>query len=154
MAAKKKEEAKQELPFTDKYSGTWNGKEVKFKREFSGHQFTDEECEALLNGAEISFEATSKTGNKYTCYGNLAEQSFTNKEGKEIKFVGFKPDFETKRIPPKFVGHVFTEEEIEELEKGNTVYATDLISKAGKEFSAYLRFDKKEGMQMAFNNEE
>lgn len=153
MATKKKEE-KQELPFTDKYSGIWNGKEVKFKREFSGHQFTDEECEALLNGAEISFEATSKTGNKYTCYGSLAEQSFTNKEGKEVKFVGFKPDFETKRIPPKFVGHVFTEEEIEELEKGNTVYATDLISKAGKEFSAYLRFDKKEGMQMAFNNSE
>lgn len=145
---------KQELPVSDKYAGVFNGKEIKFKREFGGHKFSDEECEALLSGAEISFEATSKAGKPYTCYGSLAEQSFTNSEGKEIKFFGFKPDFDTKRIPAKFIGHVFSEEEIKELEKGGTVYATDLMSKAGNEFSAYLKFDKKEGMQMAFNNDE
>ena len=68
--------------------GTWKGKEIKFKRVWSGHKFTDSEVESLLKGEEISFEATSSKGTTYTAKGKLANQSFNG-----IKFVGFKPDF-------------------------------------------------------------
>ena len=74
--------------------GTWKKKEVKFKRTWSGHEFTDQECEELLAGKEITFEAVSqKTGNTYTVIGKLATQSYNGN-----KFVGFKPDFKKKGL--------------------------------------------------------
>ena len=74
----------------ERFEGTWNDKQVKVKRTWSGHRFTDEEVECLLQGGTITFEATSnKTGNKYTAKGKLAEQSY---EGRN--FIGFKPIFE------------------------------------------------------------
>ena len=77
---------------TDRITGTWKGKEISFKAEWSGHKFTPEEVTALLNGDEIVIEAiSSKTGNPFTCHGRLKEQEYMNK-----KFVGFKPDFNKK----------------------------------------------------------
>ena len=70
-------------------TGQWNGKAVKFKRNWGGHAFTDDEVSLLLMGKTISFEAVStKTGSTYTAKGKLANQTFNGK-----KFVGFKPDF-------------------------------------------------------------
>lgn len=72
-----------------KVSGTWNGKEVKIKKEWGRHTFTEEELKKLFAGETISFETTSKnTGNKYTAKGKLTTQFY---EGHE--FVGFTPDF-------------------------------------------------------------
>ena len=73
---------------TERFTGTWNGKEVKVKRTWGGHRFTDDEVKSLLNGEEISFEATSKKGSKYTAKGKLATQVY-----EERTFVGFKPEF-------------------------------------------------------------
>lgn len=71
---------------TERYKGTWNGEEVNFKKEWSGHKFTDEECEKLCNGEEIEIEAvSSKTGKSFKCKGKLERQTFNGKE-----FVGFK----------------------------------------------------------------
>lgn len=73
----------------ERFTGTWNGKEVSVKRVWGGHRFTDEEVEKLLAGEEIKFRATSKTKNsEYDAKGKLADQEY---EGR--KFVGFKPDF-------------------------------------------------------------
>jgi len=73
----------------ERFSGTWNGKEVNPKRVWSEHRFTDEEVAALLAGQTIKFQAVSqKTGNYYTATGKLAEQEYSGN-----KFVGFKPDF-------------------------------------------------------------
>ena len=71
--------------------GKNKGKEVGFKREWGGHKFTDAECEALLAGKEVSFEAMSKSGNPYTAKGKLAQQTYKGR-----KFWGFKPDFGKK----------------------------------------------------------
>lgn len=71
----------------DYATGVWKKKQVRFKKTWSGHTFTDEEIEALLKGKEISFEAQGKKGT-YTAKGKLANQTWNGR-----KFVGFKPDF-------------------------------------------------------------
>ena len=74
---------------TDTYAvGKWRGKNIKFKRTWGGHTFTDDEITMLLMGKQISFDAVSKSGKTYTAKGKLASQSFNG-----VKFVGFKPDF-------------------------------------------------------------
>lgn len=76
----------------DKYEGVWKKKNISFTREWSGHAFTDEECEALCNGNEIEITAiSSKTGKEFTCKGKLKEKTF-----KGHKYVGFEPDFGKK----------------------------------------------------------
>ena len=60
-----------------------------------------------------------------------------------------------KMVPDEFKGHIFSDNEKKDLEKGKTIYCIDLFSpKSGKNYSAYLRFDKEKGMQMAFQNDE
>ena len=68
------------------FSGKWHNKDVKVKRNWSTHRFTDEEVEKLLNDETIEFETKSnKTGNTYTARGKLEDQEY---EGN--KYVGFK----------------------------------------------------------------
>ena len=70
-------------------SGKWKRKDVRFKRTWGGHYFTDDECAMLLKGESITIEAVSqRTGNKYMATGKLAKQKFNGNE-----FIGFKPDF-------------------------------------------------------------
>lgn len=80
-------------PTDDKWVGLWNGKKVSFKRNWSGHYFTNEECEALCNGETITIEAISaKTDKTFTCNGKLALQKYKGRS-----FVGFKADFGKKK---------------------------------------------------------
>lgn len=72
----------------DKVSGVWRGRDIKFKREWGGHKFTDEECTKLLSGETIEFAAVSKAGKDYTARGSLEEQEYNGN-----KFIGFKPIF-------------------------------------------------------------
>lgn len=64
--------------------GTWRGRTVRFKRIFSNHRFTDEECAKLLAGEVIEFPAVSTAGRKYVAKGKLENLEF---EGH--KYVGF-----------------------------------------------------------------
>lgn len=74
----------------ERFEGTWNGKSVKVKRIWSGHRFTDEEVQCLLEGGTIKFKAVSKTkGTEYDAKGKLAEQEYNGN-----KFIGFKPIFD------------------------------------------------------------
>lgn len=66
-----------------------NGKEVKFKRTWGGHDFTEAEIADLLAGKEIQFAAKSKANKDYTAKGKLEEQEFNGR-----KFFGFKLDFD------------------------------------------------------------
>lgn len=74
--------------------GVWakTGKEVKFKRTWSSHEFTEAEIADLLAGKTIEFAATSKKGKPYTAKGDLQEQEYNGK-----KFIGFKADFGDKK---------------------------------------------------------
>ena len=68
------------------YTGLWNGKQVTFKRVWSGRRFTDEECEKLCAGEEIEIDGVkAKSGNTYTAVGKLSEQVFNGR-----KFIGFE----------------------------------------------------------------
>ena len=70
----------------ERFEGTWKRKKVNPKRVWSGHRFTNEECEKLLKGEEIIIEAVSaKTQKKFKCKGKLENQVFNGNS-----FVGFK----------------------------------------------------------------
>ena len=132
----------------EKYEGTWNGKAVKFKKAWSTHTFTDEECEKLCNGEEIEIEMTSKEGKPYKIHSVLAEQDF-EKDGKKIKYVGFKNlgfvntgSSSASGVPAKWAEHVFTEDEKTILESG-CIIEGDFISKKKTKFHCQIRFGQK-----------
>lgn len=68
------------------------GREVRFKRSWGGHEFSEAEIADLLAGKEISFAAKSKNDKPYTAKGVLAEQEFKGKT-----FFGFKLDTSGKK---------------------------------------------------------
>lgn len=132
-----------EMKEVERVSGTFAGQEVKFKREWSGHRFTDDEVAKLLAGEEILIEAvSSKTGNPYKVHGKLGESEFKGKT-----FFGFQPDFDKDTgFPASFLKHTFTDEERERLEKGETVVIEGLWSeKKKKTFDAPLSYEQKPG---------
>ena len=129
----------------EKYSGKFKGEDITFNREWAGHRFTDAECEALLNGKEIIIEAVSKKGKKFSVAGKLGENSFNDRI-----FYSFIPDFDKHILPISFCGYEFTNEEREELEKGQSVFCTGLVGKSGKEFDAHVTFNTKKGIELKF----
>lgn len=136
-------------PEKEKYTGEWNGNTVSFNREWSGHRFSDAECEALLNGAEIIIEAKSKkTGNLFSVCGKLGEGEYNGK-----RFISFQPDFEKKIIPISFLSHVFSSKERKALEDGKQIKVDDLVSRSGNKFEAMITFDEESGLNMEFNND-
>lgn len=68
--------------------GTWQGTNIRFKKTFSNHTFTEEECAKLLADEVIEFPATTKDGREYTAKGKLE-----NLEYNGHKYVGFKPEW-------------------------------------------------------------
>ena len=139
----------------DRYSGTWNGRSVAFKRNWSGHYFTDEECQKLCNGEEITIEAVSvKNNNKpYKCKGILAEQEFQGHPFVGFSRTGFVNDDSKSGgggIPDEFCSHKFTTDELAMLQAGMAVYATDWVSKKGSKFSAKCTYGMKEDGRMGF----
>lgn len=125
----------------EKYEGTWNGKAVKFNREWGGHRFTDEECEQLCAGETIEiYGLVAKSGKTYGVQGNLAELEYNGN-----KYVGFnKIGFANGNggVPDGWCGHNFTDSEKKKLEDGEEIYVENLKSqKTGKTFSAYLKYD-------------
>lgn len=111
-----------------KYTGTWSktGDEISFNRVWGTHHFTDEECEALLAGKDISFDYN---GSRIS--GKLASQTYNGH-----KFIGFKKDDtpQVERITGvwkktgkkvsfkrKWGAHVFTDQEAEDLLAGKSV---------------------------------
>ena len=82
----------------EKYEGVWreNGENIKFNKEWGTieggkpYVISDEDCEKLLNGEEVTLKGlVSKKGqgDKYNVTGKLREGSF-----KGHKFVGFQPN--------------------------------------------------------------
>ena len=132
--------------------GTWNGKNVKFKRTWSGHRFTDEEVADLLAGNEITLLnlVSAKSGAKFGAKGKLEIQDFKGR-----KFVGFKASemlsadgkaiesgdyaegtWRRKKVKFKrtWGGHRFTDEEVADLLAGKEIDVLGLKSKTGKTY--------------------
>lgn len=68
----------------ERFSGTWNGKEVHVKRVWGGHEFTEKEIADLLAGKDITFECKGKNG-AYEVTGCLADCEYNGH-----KYVGFQ----------------------------------------------------------------
>ncbi len=131
---------------------TIDGKEIEFKKEFSGTVFTPEQIEALKNGETIEVQFKTKMGQEVKARGKLEEQKFKNR-----KFWGFKPEeyFDLDGNPVKdeteyvecewngnkvkfkrvFGQHRFTDEEVADLVAGRQI-ETVFTSKKGKPFKA------------------
>ena len=141
----------------ERYSGTWNGKQVSFKRNWSGHHFTDEECQKLCNGEEITIDAvSSKTNKPYKCKGILADQEFQGHPFVGFSRTGFVNDNSQSgggNIPDEWCGHKFTPDELAMLQAGMSVYATDWVSKKGSKFSAKCNYGMQENGRMGFKFE-
>ena len=150
----------------EKVTGLWNGEEVQFNREWSGHRFTDDEIESLLDGETITIEAVSaKTGKNFKCTGHFAEQVMpAKKKGeKDIHFFGFKfdefvqdanadddkvsgvfePTGETIRFKKVWGGHTFTDAEVEKLLAGDTIEFS-AVSSRGKDYTARGKLEEQE----------
>lgn len=130
----------------EKYEGKWNGKAVKFNREYAGHRFTDEECEALCNGKEIEVLGliSAKTGNTYGVKGKLSEQEYNGHKFVGFERTGFADNGSKDGVPSSWCGHKFTDDEIKSLESGCEIFVENLKSKKGSTFSANLKYDKDE----------
>ena len=116
------------------------GETISFKETWSGHTFTDEEKQKLLNGEEISFTAISaKTGKEFNAKGKLAKQSYKGKEfwGFELDTSGFGDG-----IPDVWCGHKFTAQEKDDLRAGKMIAILDAVSKAGKQFACNMTAKK------------
>ena len=138
----------------DRYSGTWNGKQVSFKKVWSEHTFTDDECEKLCNGEEIEIEAIfKKTGKPFKCKGILADQDFNGHTYVGFKNTGFINDSSRSggnNIPDEWCGHKFTSDELALLQTGMPVYASDWVSRKGSKFTAKVRYGTTDKGRMGF----
>ena len=121
----------------EKYSGHWNGRDVRFNREIRGYRLTEDECTKLLDGGIIELHLTSRAGKPYEALGKLDDMEYNGH-----KYVGVRIMF----VPMHWGGHTLTFEERCALANGQTVRAEDCVSKkTGKTYAATLAFNTAEG---------
>lgn len=129
------------------------GANISFNREFSSHRFTDAEVQTLLAGDIVNIALTAKSGSKYTVDGKLEEGEY-----KGHTFWGYKPDWDSREFENSFPqkdkvegeyrptgeklkfnrewgGHVFTDEEVDQLLNGDEI-SFAATSKKGNEYTA------------------
>ena len=143
--------AMSEINAKEKCEGNFNGIDISFNKEWGGHTFTEDECEALLAGEEIEINGLiSKAGKEYGVKGKLTKQNYkghafygfertgfagggqdsadryTGKwKGKEISF---------KRV---FRGYTFSDAECEALLNGDEIEVNGLTSAKGNTYGVY-----------------
>jgi len=125
----------------EKATGIWvkSGQEVSFNKEWSGHTFTDEEIQKLLNGEQITIRGlVSAKGNEYGVIGELQNQTFEGNAFVGFKNLGFAPNI---TLPKAWCQHEFSEDEKTKLLNGETIQLTDCVSaKTGNTFSCAMQF--------------
>ena len=126
----------------EKVEGNWKGSQVKFNRVVAGHRFTDEEVVKLLNDEVITVSDFQGKNGPFAASGKLENQEYNGRT-----FVGFKMMFEPReeRIPDSWAEHVFTEEEKQLLESGESIWITNCISRKGNPFSAEVVWAEEQG---------
>lgn len=123
--------------------GVWQGNNIKFKKVVRGYTLTDEEIKTLLNGGSVVLSFVAKSGKPYKMEGKLANLTFKNQAGKDIKYVGVDLQF-LVTIPDTFCKHTFTDDEKSMLQMGQAILVDDYVSKKGNVFSAMTRWGQKE----------
>lgn len=128
-------------------TGIFRGEEIRFKREFAGHRFTDEEVEKLLAGENIIITAMSKkTKKEFRAEGHLEKLEYKGKqyfgfnmvnilpaEGEEKIEGVYEPTGENIAFKQSWSGHTFTEGEVSRLLAGEKI-SFKAKTKKGKEW--------------------
>lgn len=122
------------------YYGNFNGTEIRFKRSYMTHSFTDDECKRLLAGENLEINVRNKSGEKMTLTGELEKQKAPN----GAEFYGYKAVFPLREgyVKGKFKGkgiefngtfadHTFTDEELKKLLAGDVINI-EFTTKKGK----------------------
>lgn len=60
----------------ERYYGSWNGRNISFKKKWGKHTFTEEECKKLCDGEVITFDYPSSSGSTFQISGSLQEQEY------------------------------------------------------------------------------
>ena len=132
----------------ENYSGTWNGRDIRFNRVFrKQYRFTDEECEQLLAGGKVVVKGLVSRGNGSTYDAEVAivEKTISRDDGTSYQYTG--PDMVgfPKTIPHSLLGHTFTEDEYAMLEAGNVLQVDDLVSRSGVKFAKTIKYNTETG---------
>lgn len=157
----------------DYVSGKWKRKDIRFKRTWRAHEFTDQEAADLLEGKEIIVSVKDKDGNPMTVKGKLAEQVYQGR-----KYVGFLQTAQVNesgeevddgyahgiwhrkqiRFKREFAGHRFTDDEVKRLLAGESIEA-EFNKKSGGTFKGRgclknktWNGNKYVGFDLEFNN--
>lgn len=136
----------------DRIEGQWtdeDGKvnDVKLKKTWRGHTWTDEEARDLFAGKNVPVKLEKRDGSgTYEMLAFLGHQSFTNSQGKVIKGIWVDGKFAPRKkdVPDEWCHHKFTDEEKETLRNKGTVHGTDFKSKAGKTFECDVTWGEHE----------
>lgn len=111
------------------------GEEIRFKKVWSGHAFSEEEATKLLAGESIVINAVSSKGSNFKCEGKLKKDKYKGKEFWGFSVESFLPDENApERVSGIFSptgeqvsfkrvwgGHVFTDEEVKQLLAGEPI---------------------------------
>lgn len=128
----------------EKAEGTWDGRQIRFTRNFRGHRFTDAEVASLLAGEEVEVHdlKSPRTGNTYSVKGKLTDQVFKRDDGSEFPFVGFEQTgfVSAPGVPKSWCQHVFTEDEREALERGEKIFVEGFVSSKGNSFDCTVSY--------------
>lgn len=133
---------------TTKYAvGTWvpQNREIKFKRSWVGHEFTDKEIADLLGGDKVTFDHDGKQ-----VTGQLADKEFTTPEGKTVAYVGFEQEVDESvykvgvwvktgkkvKFKRRWSTHDFTDAELDKLLAGEEISFEATSKRTGKSYTA------------------
>lgn len=120
-----------------KYSGTYQGKPVEFRKVICGKELSDAECEKLCAGERIEvFGLKSKKGNSFGAFVVLKDDS---KYGLGPSLDGFVDTRDPNAVPFMVCGKKLTDTQRKNLEAGKKVAVKGLTSKkTGKKFDCSL----------------
>lgn len=124
------------------FKGTRN---VRFKRKFGLHRFSDSEVKLLLDGNIIEVcNIVGSNGTPYSVFGKLDDCEFVTPEGKTVKYFGFKQLGFHHPLTTPFFGHRFSDSEMNDLASGKAVFVDGLRKKDGSTFGSKLVYKENE----------
>lgn len=69
-------------------TGNWYGENIRIKKSWGGHIFSEQELIDLFNGKSIKFRHTLKSNEEQDIVGKLARMEY-----KGTKYIGFQPNW-------------------------------------------------------------
>lgn len=128
------------------------GRTAYVKRVYRGVTLGEHTIEDLKRGERVTITPLSKAGKPYEFEIWLGENTFSNEQNEQITYYGICGDF--PKIPSEFCRHRFTSAEKQALLSGKTIHVDNMVSKAGKQFEADVKYDESERrIKLEFNND-